>query len=48
MQFNQLSVELFARNLLNEDAVVLPGATLDSGSRLRPRTIGIQLGYRFE
>ncbi len=46
-----LSVDVFARNLTNEDAFTFRGAygyVVDSyGSRMRPRTVGVQLGYRF-
>lgn len=50
-----LSVELFVRNLTNEDAFTWRGVggrtsgavTPDFGYRLRPRTIGVQLGYSF-
>jgi iron complex outermembrane receptor protein len=48
-----LSVELFVRNLTNEDAFTW--RTSDAGPsnpfngyRLRPRTVGIQLGYSFD
>ena len=47
----QLSIELFVRNLTNEDAFTWRGpANLNSffGFQLRPRTIGVQLGYTFE
>jgi iron complex outermembrane recepter protein len=45
------SVELFVRNLTNEDALTWrqrASGTTFYGSRLRPRTIGIQVGYSFE
>jgi iron complex outermembrane receptor protein len=48
---SNLSVELFVRNLTNEDAFTWRGtSTFPSvlGYRLRPRTVGIQLGYSFE
>jgi outer membrane receptor protein involved in Fe transport len=44
------SVELFVRNLTNEDAYTWRGLTTGTaffGYRLRPRTTGIQLGYSF-
>lgn len=45
------TAELFVRNLTNEDAYTwrstAPGAP-SFGYRLRPRTIGLQLGYKFE
>ncbi len=46
-----LSVEIFVRNLTNEDAFTwrgLSNANSSYGYRLRPRTFGIQLGYTFE
>jgi iron complex outermembrane recepter protein len=46
-----LSVELFVRNLTNNDAFTWRGlGNTDSfsGYRLRPRTIGVQLGYNFQ
>lgn len=50
---NKLSAEIFVRNLTNEDAFTW--RTFDAGVntpfngyRLRPRTVGIQLGYSFE
>ncbi len=49
-----LSVELFVRNLTNEDAFTWrstsPGTIATSpffGYRMRPRTLGVQLGYSF-
>lgn len=51
MTLKNLSVELFVRNLTNEDAFTwrgLSNANSSYGYRLRPRTIGIQLGYSFE
>ncbi len=45
------SVELFARNVTNEDSFTWRGTSnLVSafGYRLRPRTIGVQLGYNFD
>ncbi len=49
--FNTLSVELFVRNVTNEDAYTwrgFPSTVPAPGYRLRPRTIGVQLGYTFE
>jgi outer membrane receptor protein involved in Fe transport len=47
-----LSVALFVRNLTNEDALtfhsISGGERGFPGYRLRPRTIGIQLGYSFQ
>ncbi len=51
VQFKQLSVELFVRNLTDEDAYTWRGPTPSPsffGYRLRPRTIGLQLGYSFQ
>ena len=46
---NGISVELFVRNLTNEDAYTWRGTTASPalGYRLRPRTIGVQFGYDF-
>ncbi len=49
--FQKLNVELFVRNLTNEDAFTWRGAFNRNpfgGFRMRPRTVGIQLGYSFE
>jgi iron complex outermembrane recepter protein len=45
-----LSLELFVRNLTNEDAFTWRGlaTTPAIAYRLRPRTVGVQLGYSFE
>ncbi len=48
-----LSVELFVRNLTNEDTFTWRGLSNSGrgaffGYQLRPRTIGLQLGYHFE
>ncbi len=46
-----LSVDLFVRNLTNEDAYTFRGSVIGVGPfygyRWRPRTIGLQLGYTF-
>jgi iron complex outermembrane receptor protein len=50
IEIRNLSVELFVRNLTNEDAYTWRGLTAGTsffGYRLRPRTVGIQLGYSF-
>lgn len=52
LNIRNLSMDLFIRNLTNEDAFsfrgTLPGFSGEfSGSRLRPRTIGVQIGYTF-
>ncbi len=49
----KLSVEIYVRNLMNEDAFTwrgLIGGASDNvfGYRMRPRTVGVQLGYNFE
>jgi iron complex outermembrane receptor protein len=44
-----LSIDLFARNLTNADEFTFGGdSTGLTGYRLQPRTIGLQLGYTFE
>jgi iron complex outermembrane recepter protein len=53
LAFRSLSIELFARNLTNEDDFTwrtLSSANNNAflGYRMRPRTIGIHLGYSFE
>ncbi len=56
MAFENLSVELFVRNLTNEDAFTwrgtVQGGAYGAGSafgfRLRPRTVGVQLSYSFD
>ncbi len=55
IDLGNLSVELFARNLTDNDAFTwrtarpsLVGVTPFYGYRLRPRTVGIQLGYSFQ
>lgn len=51
VSIRNLNIDLFVRNLANEDAYTFRGAfvgTTDSfGYRLRPRTFGVQLAYRF-
>lgn len=46
VELNNLSVELFVRNLTDEDAITTTNGALEY--RLRPRTVGIQLGYKFQ
>jgi iron complex outermembrane recepter protein len=53
MAFNALSLELFVRNLTDEDAFTWRGLTANAtnpffGYRLRPRTYGVQVAYSFE
>ncbi len=52
VEIQRLSVELFVRNLTNEDAFTWRGLNGGfnpfAGHRMRPRTVGVQLGYRFE
>ncbi len=50
VMIRNLSAELFVRNLTNEDEYTWRGTTAREpfyGYRLRPRTIGVQLGYAF-
>lgn len=51
VKFQSLSVDLYVRNLTDEDAFTFRGAFAGTGEffgyRLRPRTIGVQLGYEF-
>jgi iron complex outermembrane recepter protein len=49
LEFGSLDVDLYVHNLTDEDAFVARGNGLDAfyGYRLRPRTIGFQLGYDF-
>jgi iron complex outermembrane recepter protein len=50
ISIRNFSVELFVKNLTNEDAYTWRGLTAGTaffGYRLRPRTTGIQLGYSF-
>ena len=46
---DQFNIELFAHNLTNEDALTLVGRFAAQGEawRLRPRTIGLTVGYKF-
>lgn len=52
VEIRKLSLELFVRNLTNEDSFtwrdVTGGTNPFLGHRLRPRTVGIQLSYSFE
>ncbi len=48
--FDKLNIDLYVRNLTNEDAYTFRGAANYGafyGYRLRPRTFGLQLGYNF-
>jgi iron complex outermembrane recepter protein len=45
VEIKNLSVELFGRNLTNRDAFTWQDVY--GGYRLRPRTVGVQLGYKF-
>ncbi|MDT9598346.1 TonB-dependent receptor [Sphingosinicella rhizophila] len=51
IEFGNLGVDIFVRNITNEDAFTYRGdsAAADAvyGYRLRPRTIGVQMNYRF-
>ncbi len=52
---DNLNIDLYVRNVTDEDAYTLrspyatisPGSTIVQGYRMRPRTIGLQLGYSF-
>ena len=44
---NDLSIELYGLNLLDEDGFIGPFANELNSARPRPRTIGLKLGYRF-
>jgi len=47
----KLNVEAFVRNLTNDDAFTWRGLTNQNsvfGYRMRPRTVGVQLGYHFQ
>lgn len=49
VEIGALSAEIFVRNLTDEDAFTWRGIVQGGGDfRLRPRTVGVQLGYRFE
>ena len=43
----QLSLEMYALNLLDEDDNITPFGIEWSASQPRPRTLGISLGYQF-
>lgn len=48
VQLRSFSLEFFGRNLTNESAYTLRDAAVPYfGYRLRPRTLGVQLGYSF-
>ena len=49
IRLDQFNIELFAHNLTNEDALTLVGRFAARGEawRLRPRTIGLTVGYKF-
>ncbi|WP_411818657.1 TonB-dependent receptor [Hyphococcus sp. DH-69] len=46
VEFDKFDIRVFADNLTNEEDVTV-SFFLDRGWRLRPRTVGLQLGYRF-
>ncbi len=50
VNIRHLSIELFARNLTNEDAFTWRSVSAipPIDYRLRPRTVGVQLGYSFQ
>ena len=41
------SATLFAENLSNEDPNIPPASSLEFTPHIRPRTVGVQLDYRF-
>jgi len=47
--FSDINIELFAHNLTNEDAITLADTIIPDERvyRLRPRTVGLNIGYRF-
>jgi iron complex outermembrane recepter protein len=50
VRIENVAVELFVQNLTNEDSFTwrgLANGNSSFGYRLRPRTIGVQIGYRF-
>ena len=49
MSVNSVDVELFVRNLTNEDALTHADTTLadDRAYQLRPRTMGVNVSYNF-
>lgn len=51
LQLDNLDIDLFVKNLTNEDDFTFRGVSASVGQfhgyRLRPRTIGLQLGYKF-
>ncbi len=51
VEIERLSVELFGRNLTNEDTFTwrgLSNANTSFGYRMQPRTVGVQIGYSFD
>ena len=51
MEFGPATVDVFVDNLTNEDAFTFRGTSPSVsdfyGYRLRPRTVGVRLGYTF-
>ena len=49
VQFDNINIELYGRNLTNEDSITWLGTVLPDSrvNRLRPRTLGINLAYQF-
>jgi iron complex outermembrane receptor protein len=51
LSIRNINIDLFIRNLTNEDAYTYRGNNARSGEiygyRLRPRTVGLQVGYSF-
>ncbi len=52
LMIRNLSLEFFVRNITNEDAYTWRGLAVNGapffGNRLRPRTVGVQVGYSFQ
>lgn len=49
MSFNQINIDLFGKNLTNEDSITSIGTSAPDTRvwRLRPRTIGLNVSYQF-
>lgn len=47
IHMGDVGLAVFAKNLTNEDALVARSLVTDTGQRLRPRTVGVQLSYEF-
>lgn len=47
LKIRNISAAIYGMNLTNEDAIVQGGAPFVRAVRLRPRTLGVEFGYRF-